>query len=163
MVWAQDVDYAIGRLAQLARAVGIHLVLATQRPSIDVITGTIKNNFSSRIAFRVPSKIDSRIIIDTIGADKLLGMGDMLFLPPNFPRLVRLHCAFISIPEVRRLVKHVKSQGTPTYDTRILHVVKRRPRPSARGLGREGRALPRRPSRPSSTPAKLRPPTSSDG
>jgi len=98
--------------------------MATQRPSIDVITGTIKNNFSCRIAFRVPSKVDSRIIIDTVGADKLLGMGDMLFLPPNFPRLVRLHCSFISIPEVRRLVKHVKSQGTPTYDTRILHVVK---------------------------------------
>jgi len=124
MVGAQEVEFFIGRLAQLARAVGIHLVMATQRPSIDVITGTIKNNFSCRIAFRVPSKVDSRIIIDTVGADKLLGMGDMLFLPPNFPRLVRLHCSFISIPEVRRLVKHVKSQGTPTYDTRILHVVK---------------------------------------
>jgi len=124
MVGAQEVEFFIGRLAQLARAVGIHLVMATQRPSIDVITGTIKNNFSCRIAFRVPSKVDSRIIIDTVGADKLLGMGDMLFLPPNYPRLVRLHCSFISIPEVRRLVKHVKSQGTPTYDTRILHVVK---------------------------------------
>ncbi len=124
MVGAQEVEFFIGRLAQLARAVGIHLVMATQRPSIDVITGTIKNNFSCRVAFRVPSKVDSRIIIDTVGADKLLGMGDMLFLPPNFPRLVRLHCSFISIPEVRRLVKHVKSQGTPTYDTRILNVVK---------------------------------------
>ena len=124
MVSGQDVEFFIGRLAQLARAVGIHLVMATQRPSIDVITGTIKNNFSSRIAFRVPSKVDSRIIIDTIGADKLLGMGDMLFaaqLPAARPAL---HCAFISIPEVRRLVKHVKSQGTRTYDTRILHVVK---------------------------------------
>ncbi len=124
MVGAQEVEFFIGRLAQLARAVGIHLVMATQRPSIDVITGTIKNNFSCRIAFRVPSKVDSRIIIDTIGADKLLGMGDMLFMPPNFPRAIRQHCAFISIPEVRRLVKHVKGQGTPTYDTRILHVVK---------------------------------------
>lgn len=124
MVGAQEVEFFIGRIAQLARAVGIHLVMATQRPSIDVITGTIKNNFSCRIAFRVPSKVDSRIIIDAMGADKLLGMGDMLFLPPNFPRLVRLHCAFISIPEVRRLVKHVKSQGTPTYDTRILQVVR---------------------------------------
>jgi S-DNA-T family DNA segregation ATPase FtsK/SpoIIIE len=124
MVGAQEVEFFIGRLAQLARAVGIHLVMATQRPSIDVITGTIKNNFSCRIAFRVPSKVDSRIIIDTVGAEKLLGMGDMLFLPPNFPRLVRHHCSFISIPEVRRLVKHVKGQGTPTYDTRILHVVK---------------------------------------
>ena len=124
MVGAQEVEFFIGRLAQLARAVGIHLVMATQRPSIDVITGTIKNNFSCRVAFRVPSKVDSRIIIDTIGADKLLGMGDMLFLPPNFPRLIRLHCAYISIPEVRRLVKFVKSQGTPTFDERIIQVVK---------------------------------------
>jgi len=124
MVGAQEVEFFIGRLAQLARAVGIHLVMATQRPSIDVITGTIKNNFACRIAFRVPSKVDSRIIIDTMGADKLLGMGDMLFLPPNFPRLIRLHCSFISIPEVRRLVKFVKSQGTPTYDERIIQVVR---------------------------------------
>ena len=98
--------------------------MATQRPSIDVITGTIKNNFSCRIAFRVPSKVDSRIIIDTVGAEKLLGMGDMLFLPPNFPRLIRLHCSYISIPEVRRLVKHVKGQGTPTYDEHILQAVR---------------------------------------
>ena len=124
MVSAQDVDYAIARLAQLARAVGIHLVLATQRPSIDVITGTIKNNFSSRIAFRVPSKIDSRVILDTGGADKLLGMGDMLFMPPNYPRLLRLHCSFVSIPEVRRLVKYVKEQGEPEYDERLMTVIK---------------------------------------
>ena len=124
MVSAQDVDYAIARLAQLARAVGIHLVLATQRPSIDVITGTIKNNFSSRIAFRVPSKIDSRVILDTGGADKLLGMGDMLFMPPNYPRLQRLHCSYVSIPEIRRLVKFVKEQRAPDYDERLLSVIK---------------------------------------
>jgi S-DNA-T family DNA segregation ATPase FtsK/SpoIIIE len=124
MVSAQDVEHYIGRLAQLARAVGIHLVMATQRPSIDVITGTIKNNFSSRIAFRVPSKIDSRIIIDTAGAEKLLGLGDMLFMPPNYPRLIRLHCAYISIPEVTRLVKFVKGQGTPTYDEKIVKAIK---------------------------------------
>jgi S-DNA-T family DNA segregation ATPase FtsK/SpoIIIE len=124
MVSAQDVDYAIARLAQLARAVGIHLVLATQRPSIDVITGTIKNNFSSRIAFRVPSKVDSRIILDTMGADKLLGMGDMLFMPPNYPRLLRLHCAYVSIPEIRRLVKFVREQGVPDYDERLVGVLK---------------------------------------
>ena len=124
MVSAQEVESSITRLAQLARAVGIHLVMATQRPSIDVITGTIKNNFGCRIAFRVPSKIDSRIIIDTGGADKLLGLGDMLFLPPNFPRLIRLHCAYISIPEVRRLVKFVKEQGVPEYDERIVQSVK---------------------------------------
>ncbi len=124
MVGAQDVEYCITRLAQLARAVGIHLVMATQRPSIDVITGTIKNNFSSRIAFRVPSKIDSRIILDAAGAEKLLGLGDMLFIPPNFPRLTRLHSAFISIPEVRRLTKFVKEQGIPDYDERIVSVLK---------------------------------------
>jgi S-DNA-T family DNA segregation ATPase FtsK/SpoIIIE len=125
MTSPQDVEYCLGRLAQLARAVGIHLVMATQRPSIDVITGTIKNNFNSRIAFRVPSKIDSRVIIDTVGAEKLLGLGDMLFMPPNFPRLIRLHCAYVSIPEVQRLVKYVKEQGSPVYDERILQILKR--------------------------------------
>ena len=124
MVSAQDVDYAIARLSQLARAVGIHLVLATQRPSTDVITGTIKNNFSSRIAFRVPSHIDSRIILDTAGADKLLGNGDMLFMPPNYPRLLRLHCSYVSIPEIRRLVKFVRGQGVPSYDEKIVSVIK---------------------------------------
>ncbi|NIM58789.1 MAG: hypothetical protein GTO16_07575 [Candidatus Aminicenantes bacterium] len=124
MIGAQDVEYCIARLAQLARAVGIHLVMATQRPSIDVITGTIKNNFSSRIAFRVPSKVDSRIIIDTAGAEKLLGLGDMLFMPPNYPRLIRLHCSFISVPEITRLVKFVKEQASPTYDEKIISTLK---------------------------------------
>jgi len=124
MVGAQEVEYCIARLAQLARAVGIHLVMATQRPSIDVITGTIKNNFSSRIAFRVPSKVDSRIIIDVAGAEKLLGLGDMLFMPPNYPRLIRLHCAYISVPEIRRLVKFVKEQGSPSYDEKIIRAIK---------------------------------------
>jgi S-DNA-T family DNA segregation ATPase FtsK/SpoIIIE len=125
MVSGQEVDFAIGRLAQLARAVGIHLVLATQRPSTDIITGTIKNNFPSRIAFRVPSKIDSRVILDENGAEKLLGMGDMLFIPPNYPRLIRLHCSYVSIPEVRRLVNFVKKQGAPEYDERIVDVLQR--------------------------------------
>jgi len=124
MIGAQEVEYCIARLAQLARAVGIHLVMATQRPSIDVITGTIKNNFSCRIAFRVPSKVDSRIIIDTAGAEKLLGQGDMLFLPPNYPRILRLHCSFVSLPEITRLVKFVKEQAKPTYDEKIIHVLK---------------------------------------
>jgi len=124
MVGAQEVEYCIARLAQLARAVGIHLVLATQRPSIDVITGTIKNNFSCRIAFRVPSKVDSRIIIDASGADKLLGLGDMLFMPPNYPRIIRLHCAFISMPEITRLVKFVKEQRTPEFDTKLVKFIK---------------------------------------
>ncbi|MDI6699456.1 MAG: DNA translocase FtsK 4TM domain-containing protein [Candidatus Saccharicenans sp.] len=125
MTSPQDVEYCIGRLAQLARAVGIHLVMATQRPSIDVITGTIKNNFNSRIAFKVPSKIDSRVIIDTVGAEKLLGLGDMLFMPPNYPRIIRLHCAYVSIPEVQRLVKFVRDQGQPEFDDRIMQILKR--------------------------------------
>lgn len=124
MIGAQEFEHSIARLAQLARAVGIHLVMATQRPSIDVITGTIKNNFSSRIAFRVPSKVDSRIIIDTSGAEKLLGLGDMLFMPPNYPRVIRLHCAYISIPEVTRLVKFVKEQRTPEFDTKLVKFIK---------------------------------------
>ena len=130
MVGAQEVEYCIARLAQLARAVGIHLVLATQRPSIDVITGTIKNNFSCRIAFRVPSKVDSRIIIDASGADKLLGLGDMLFMPPNYPRIIRLHCAFISMPEITRLVKFVKEQRGPEFDERLVKFIKA---PTAQG------------------------------
>jgi S-DNA-T family DNA segregation ATPase FtsK/SpoIIIE len=125
MIGAQEVEYCIARLAQLARAVGIHLVMATQRPSIDVITGTIKNNFACRIAFRVPSKVDSRIIIDTAGAEKLLGMGDMLFMPPNNPRIIRLHCSFVSLQEINRLIKFVKDQGKPEYDEEIVHVLKR--------------------------------------
>lgn len=124
MIGAQEIEYCIARLAQLARAVGIHLVLATQRPSIDVITGTIKNNFSSRIAFRVPSKVDSRIIIDTVGAEQLLGQGDMLFMPPNYPRIIRLHCSFVSLPEVNRLIKFVKGQAKPKYDEEIAKVLK---------------------------------------
>jgi S-DNA-T family DNA segregation ATPase FtsK/SpoIIIE len=135
MVGAQDVENCIARLAQLARAVGIHLVMATQRPSIDVITGTIKNNFSSRIAFRVPTKVDSRIIIDSAGAEKLLGLGDMLFMPPNYPRLVRLHCSHISVPEITRLVKFVKEQGSPEFDEKIVKTLKRKTSPGLEDLG----------------------------
>ena len=135
MIGAQDVEYSIARLAQLARAVGIHLVMATQRPSIDVITGTIKNNFSSRIAFRVPTKVDSRIIIDTAGAEKLLGLGDFLFMPPNYPRLVRLHCSHISVPEITRLVKFVKEQGSPEFDEKIVKTLKRKTAPGLEDLG----------------------------
>jgi S-DNA-T family DNA segregation ATPase FtsK/SpoIIIE len=135
MIGAQDVEYCIARLAQLARAVGIHLVMATQRPSIDVITGTIKNNFSSRIAFRVPTKVDSRIIIDASGAEKLLGLGDMLFMPPNYPRLIRLHGSHISIPEITRLVKFVKEQGSPEFDDKIIKTLKSRTGPGWEEIG----------------------------
>jgi S-DNA-T family DNA segregation ATPase FtsK/SpoIIIE len=123
MAGAKEVEYCIARLAQLARAVGIHLVMATQRPSTDIITGNIKNNFSCRIALRVPSKTDSRVIIDANGADKLLGNGDMLFMPPLFPRIIRLHSSFISLSEVTRLLKFVKEQGKPTYDKNIIKVL----------------------------------------
>ncbi|HEU4597195.1 MAG TPA: DNA translocase FtsK 4TM domain-containing protein, partial [Pyrinomonadaceae bacterium] len=120
MTCGSDVEEAITRLAQMARAVGIHLVLATQRPSVDVITGLIKANFPSRIAFRVSSKVDSRTIIDGNGAEQLLGRGDMLFLPPGTSRLVRVHGAYLDEAEVSRIVAHVKAQGgDPAYDETI--------------------------------------------
>lgn len=120
MVAARDVEESITRLAQMARAVGIHLVLATQRPSVDVITGLIKANFPSRISFRVSSKVDSRTIIDTNGAEALLGQGDMLFLPPGTSRLVRVHGAYVDEKEVKRICDHARAQGKPAYDNKIV-------------------------------------------
>lgn len=119
MVAARDVEESITRLAQMARAVGIHLILATQRPSVDVITGLIKANFPSRISFRVSSKVDSRTIIDSNGAEALLGQGDMLFLPPGTSRLVRVHGAFVDEKEVKRIAEHARSQGKPDYDNKV--------------------------------------------
>jgi S-DNA-T family DNA segregation ATPase FtsK/SpoIIIE len=119
MTSGREVEESITRLAQMARAVGIHLVLATQRPSVDVITGLIKANFPSRISFRVSSKIDSRTIIDTNGAEQLLGRGDMLFLPPGTSRLIRVHGAYLDETEIGRIVSHVKAQGPPLYDETI--------------------------------------------
>src|SRR5919205_2727987 len=119
MTSGREVEESITRLAQMARAVGIHLVLATQRPSVDVITGLIKANFPSRISFRVSSKIDSRTIIDTNGAEQILGRGDMLFLPPGTSRLIRVHGAYIDETEIGRIVSHIKAQGEPLYDETI--------------------------------------------
>jgi DNA segregation ATPase FtsK/SpoIIIE, S-DNA-T family len=119
MTSGREVEESITRLAQMARAVGIHLVLATQRPSVDVITGLIKANFPSRISFRVSSKVDSRTIIDTNGAEHLLGRGDMLFLPPGTSRLIRVHGAYIDESEIGRIVNHSKAQGKPEYNETI--------------------------------------------
>ena len=106
-----DIENSLARLAQMARAVGIHLIIATQRPSVNVITGTIKANFPTRIAFRVASKVDSRTIIDANGGEKLLGRGDMLFLPPGQPEPIRLHGAWIDTEETEQLVAWVRDQG----------------------------------------------------
>ena len=116
MVASKDVEDSVTRLAQKARAVGIHLIIATQRPSVDVITGVIKANLPSRISFQVASKIDSRTILDTQGAEKLLGNGDMLFLPPGTARLKRLHGAYVSEREINEIVDFVKkNQGEPKF------------------------------------------------
>jgi S-DNA-T family DNA segregation ATPase FtsK/SpoIIIE len=121
MVSGKEVEESITRLAQMARAVGIHLVLATQRPSVDVITGLIKANFPARISFRVSSKVDSRTIIDSNGAEGLLGRGDMLFLPPASSQVVRVHGAFVDEKEIAEIVNHIKAQvdGPIVYDESI--------------------------------------------
>ena len=119
MVASNEVEESIARLAQMARAVGIHLILATQRPSVDVITGLIKANFPARIAFRVSSKVDSRTILDSNGAEQLLGKGDMLYLPPASSRCVRLHGPYISEQESARLASFLRKQGKPGYNETI--------------------------------------------
>jgi S-DNA-T family DNA segregation ATPase FtsK/SpoIIIE len=119
MVASNEVEESIARLAQMARAVGIHLILATQRPSVDVITGLIKANLPARIAFRVASKIDSRTILDGNGAEQLLGKGDMLLLPPSSSRFIRLHGPYISEQESARLASYLRKQGKPVYDETI--------------------------------------------
>ena len=119
MVAGNEVEESIARLAQMARAVGIHLILATQRPSVDVITGLIKANLPTRISFRVASKIDSRTILDSNGAEQLLGRGDMLLLPPASSQKVRLHGPYISEQESARLASFLRKQGKPTYDESI--------------------------------------------
>lgn len=129
----REVEEAITRLAQKARAAGIHLILATQRPSVDVITGLIKANFPARLSFRVTSRIDSRTILDSMGAERLLGKGDMLFLQPGASHLRRIHGAFISDSEVQRVVEAIKKSSSPCYDQRILELCEKALREDSEG------------------------------
>ena len=122
---AKDIEDPISRLAQMARAVGIHLIVATQRPSVDVLTGVIKANFPARMAFQVASKTDSRTIIDMNGAEKLLGKGDMLYVPPAQPEAIRVHNSFVSLPEIERVLEHIGNQ--PKYEEKPLPSVKETP------------------------------------
>src|SRR5438093_2945826 len=130
MTAPREVEESITRLAQMARAVGIHLILATQRPSVDVITGLIKANFPARISFRVASKVDSRTILDSNGAEQLLGRGDMLFLPPGSSRLMRVHGPLVTEEEVTQVVEFLKTQGKPAYNERILESPEERAGPA---------------------------------
>ena len=132
MVSSRDVEVALTRLAQMARAAGIHLILATQRPSVDVLTGIIKANFQTRISFQVSSKTDSRTIIDTNGAENLLGNGDMLFLPPGTAKLQRIHGAYISESEVSRIADFLRQQKPPEYNEAVIQT------PSSESEGTEG-------------------------
>ncbi|GMU66988.1 MAG: hypothetical protein AMXMBFR36_32620 [Acidobacteriota bacterium] len=134
MVAAAEVETSIARLAQMARAVGIHLIVATQRPSVDILTGTIKANFPTRISFMTASRHDSRTILDAVGAEKLLGKGDMLFMPPGSSRTVRLHGPYVSEQETAALVRWLKKQGKPELDPSVLAS----PEDSGGGDGGEG-------------------------
>jgi S-DNA-T family DNA segregation ATPase FtsK/SpoIIIE len=120
MLEGRNVEESVTRLAQMARAVGMHLVLATQRPSVDVITGLIKANFPARISFRVATRVDSRTVLDVMGAEHLLGKGDMLFLPPGSSRLTRVHGAFVTENEINGVVEFWKAQARPEYDQSYL-------------------------------------------
>jgi S-DNA-T family DNA segregation ATPase FtsK/SpoIIIE len=119
----REIEELLTRLAQKARASGIHLILATQRPSVNVITGLIKANFPARISFKVASKIDARTVMDTSGAEKLLGQGDMLFMSPGAGRIMRLHSPFVSDKEVHDIVEEIRAQGEPDYDEAIEKMI----------------------------------------
>jgi S-DNA-T family DNA segregation ATPase FtsK/SpoIIIE len=120
MVASKGVEDSLTRLAQMARAAGIHLIVATQRPSVDVLTGIIKANFPTRMSYKVTSRVDSRTILDAMGADKLLGRGDMLFLPPGSSNLLRLHGVMVSDEEIERIVGFIKKQAKPLYEEDIF-------------------------------------------
>lgn len=119
-VAGKEVEKSIARLAQMARAAGIHLIVATQRPSVDVLTGLIKANFPARLSFQVSARTDSRTILDSMGAEQLLGRGDMLFLPPGTSKIQRVHGAYLSDKEVEDLVAYLRSQGAPQYDEQVM-------------------------------------------
>jgi S-DNA-T family DNA segregation ATPase FtsK/SpoIIIE len=121
---SRDVEEYITRLAQKARAAGIHMILATQRPSVDVLTGLIKANFPARISLQVTSRVDSRTILDSIGAERLLGDGDMLFLPPGTARLIRIHGAYVSDREIHKVVEFIKQQAKPRYRQEVFETKK---------------------------------------
>jgi DNA segregation ATPase FtsK/SpoIIIE, S-DNA-T family len=125
MVAPAEIETSVARLAQLARAAGIHLIIATQRPSVNVITGVIKANLPSRIAFQVASQVDSRTILDGKGADTLIGRGDMLFSPPGTSKLVRAQGAFVADEEVQSIVDFLKRNGPPQYDQSVQQQIDR--------------------------------------
>jgi DNA segregation ATPase FtsK/SpoIIIE, S-DNA-T family len=133
-----NVEESITRLAQMARAVGIHLVLATQRPSVDVITGLIKANFPARVSFRVATKVDSRTILDSNGAEALLGKGDMLYLPSGSARVHRLHAAFVTEKEIAAVVEFWKSQGLAEYQEQFLEAPREEREAGSAGGGEAG-------------------------
>jgi S-DNA-T family DNA segregation ATPase FtsK/SpoIIIE len=133
MLDAGNVEESVTRLAQMARAVGIHLVLATQRPSVDVITGLIKANFPARISFRVATKVDSRTILDSNGAEALLGRGDMLYLPSGSARVHRLHAPFVTEKEIAAVVEFWKSQATAKYEDKFTEAPKEERAPGEPG------------------------------
>ncbi|MCM8819881.1 MAG: DNA translocase FtsK, partial [Candidatus Omnitrophica bacterium] len=125
VVAKENIEVTIQRLAQLSRAVGIHLILATQRPSVDVITGVIKANFPARISFKVSSKVDSRTVLDTMGAEKLLGKGDLLFLKPGAVKMIRAQGCFIDDEDIENLTNFIRAQGGPIYEEGILEMDKK--------------------------------------
>ncbi|MGL1930335.1 MAG: DNA translocase FtsK 4TM domain-containing protein [Desulfotalea sp.] len=137
MVASKDVEAAIARLAQMARAAGMHIILATQRPSVDVLTGLIKANFPTRISFKVSSKIDSRTILDSGGAEQLLGAGDMLFLAPGTSDITRIHGAYISEKETAAIVDFLKEQGESNYDATVVEQIEKEEDPESEGSAKE--------------------------
>lgn len=142
MTSGKDVEECLVRLSQMARAAGIHLMVATQRPSVDVVTGLIKTNFPARIAFQLPSKTDSRTILDAGGAETLLGQGDMLFLPPGTSKLQRIHGAYVSETEIKNVTDFWKKQGSPAYDKVLIEEAEKEE--SGNGGEEEGEEFMRR-------------------